>query len=183
MIFLCSCLFVFVMYGKAKAKKLVNTSVEDSLGKDLLGDLGTHVGIAELGGNEDAADLGLLGVDLVDLHLDAALGDVEGLVVLAEEGGVAFLAGLEAGEGDGHVVTGGTAAALGIKEETGTVRGGVEIAAHLEARLEGRTVALGDQVLDGEEERDALPAGELDGGGGVVDSLLLVEGDLPAVGR
>ena len=161
---------------------LVNASVEDALGEDLLGDLGSHIGVTELSSNEDAADLGLLRLDLVDLHLDAALGNVEGLVVLLEKLFISLLAGLKTGKSNGHVVTGGSTTALGVKEEAGTVGGGVEVTTHLEARLEGGTVALGNEVLDGEKEGNTLATRKLDGGGGIIDTLLLGEDKLATVG-
>jgi photosystem II oxygen-evolving enhancer protein 1 len=119
---------------------LVDASVEDTLGEDLLGDLGSHVGVAELSSNEDASNLGLLGVDLVDLHLNTTLGDVKGLVVLREHGIVTGLSGLKTGKGDGHVIAGGSSAALGVEEEASTVRRGGEVTSHLEAGLEGGSV-------------------------------------------
>lgn len=161
---------------------LVDASVEDALGEDLLGDLGSHVSVTELSSNEDTADLGLLRVDLVDLHLDAALGHVEGLVVLLEKLFISLLAGLKTGKSNGHVVTGGSTTALGVKEEAGTVGGGVEVTTHLETRLEGGTVALGNEVLDGEKEGNTLATGKLDGGGGVINALLLGEDNLATVG-
>lgn len=161
---------------------LVDASVEDTLGEDLLGDLGSHVGVAKLSSNEDASNLGLLGVDLVDLHLNTTLGDVKGLVVLREHGIVTGLSGLKTGKGDGHVIAGGSSAALGVEEEASTVRRGGEVTSHLEAGLEGGSVAGGLKGLDGEEEGDTLATGKLDGGGGVVNSFLLLEDNLASLG-
>ena len=159
-------------------KGLLNLGVEDSLGENLLGDLGSHVGIRKLGGNEDSSNLLFLNIDLVDFHLNTALGDIEDLVVLAEEFIITFLSRLKTRESNRHVVSGGTSASLRIEEKTGSVGRGVEVTSHLETRLEGSSVALGLEVLDGEEERNALTSRELDGGGSVINTLLFVENNV-----
>lgn len=119
------------------------------------------------------SDLSRLLVHVVNLELDVAVRYVEHLVVLLEHLRVSLNTGLEPGQCDGHVVAGGSTAALGVEEEASAVRRGLEAAAHLEAGLNlvapgGR---LGDEVLHGEEERDALVV-HLDGGRGVVDAVL-----------
>mmetsp|Transcript_29160 Transcript_29160/g.78907 ORF Transcript_29160/g.78907 Transcript_29160/m.78907 type:complete len:301 (+) Transcript_29160:228-1130(+) len=156
---------------------LIDTGVEDSLGEDLLGDLGSHIGISELSGNENTANFGIFTVDLVDFHLNTSSGDIECLVVLTEEFVITFLSGLKTGKSDSHIVSGGTTTSLRVKEETGTVGRNREVSSHLETRLEGITGSLGDKVLDSEEEWNTFTSRELDGGGGVINTFLLLEDD------
>lgn len=119
------------------------------------------------------SDLSRLLVNVVNLELDVAVRYIEHLVVLLEHFCVPLNTRLKSRQRNGHVVTGGSTAALGVKEQTRAVRRGAEAAAHLEARLDlvATRGSLGDEVLHGEEERDALVVG-LDGGGGVVDAVL-----------
>lgn len=119
------------------------------------------------------SDLSRLLVHGVNLELDVSIRHIEHLVVLLEHLRVSLNAGLEPGQRDGHVVTRGSAAALGVEEEASPVGGSAEAAAHLEAGLDLVTSrgGLRHEVLHGEEEGDALVVG-LDGGGGVVDAIL-----------
>mmetsp|Transcript_19449 Transcript_19449/g.21871 ORF Transcript_19449/g.21871 Transcript_19449/m.21871 type:complete len:314 (+) Transcript_19449:123-1064(+) len=154
---------------------LLNLGVKDSLGKNLLGYLGSHIGITELGGNKDTSDFGFIGIDLVDFHLDTSLSDIESLVVLLEEFGITFLSGLKTGKSDSHIVTGGSTTSLGVQEKTGTVRRCVEVTSHLETGLEGSSISLGNEILDGEKEGNTFSSGKLDSGGSVIDTLLFGE--------
>jgi hypothetical protein len=161
---------------------LINASVEDSLGEDLLGDLGSHISIRELGSNENSTNFLLFGVDLVYFHLDTSSGDIEGLVVLLEELIITILSGLKTGECDSHVVTGGSTTSLGVEEETSTVRRSVEVSSHLETRLEGSSVTLGNKILHGKEERNTFASRKLNSSGGVVNSILFGEDDVSSGG-
>ena len=174
-------LLKYMLSHHDRVDNLLHLGVEDSLGEDLLGDLGTHISISRLRGNEDTSNFALLGVDLVHLHFDSSLSDIEGLVVLLEELSITLLSRLKTRKGNGHVVTGGSTASLGVKEKTSAVGRNGEVASHLEARLEGSSVALGYELLDGEKEGNTLASRQLDGGGGVVDSLLLSEDDVSSV--
>ena len=60
---------------------------------------------------------------------------------------------------------------LGVQEGGSTVRGHIEVAGEAVERPGGV------ELLDGEEERDALASGQLHGDGGVVDAVLLLELD------
>lgn len=119
------------------------------------------------------SDLSRLLVDVVNLELDVAVSHVEHLVVLLEHLRVSLHSRLEPRQRNGHVVTGGSTAALGVEEEARPVGGGAEAAAHLEAGLDlvAARGCLSHEVLHCEEERDALVVG-LDGGRGVVDAVL-----------
>mmetsp|Transcript_46785 Transcript_46785/g.70681 ORF Transcript_46785/g.70681 Transcript_46785/m.70681 type:complete len:303 (-) Transcript_46785:364-1272(-) len=163
-------------------KYLVHTGVEDSLGEDLLGNLGSHIGISKLGGNEDTSNFALIGVNLVYLHLNTSLCDLENLVVLLEELIVTLLSRLKTWKSNSHIVTGGSTTSLGVKEKTSTVRRNIEVSSHLETRLEGSCVSGGLKILYGEKERNTLTSGHLNGGGGVVNTLLLGENNLSSVG-
>ena len=160
---------------------LLDLGVEDSLGEDLLRDLGSHVRISTLRRNENTADLALLSIDLVNLHLDTSGANVEGLVVLLEHSGITLLSGLKSRKSNGHVISGGSSTSLGVKEKTGTVGRNAEVSAHLESGLEGSAVTLGNELLHGEEERNTLSSRKLNGGGGVVNTLLLLEDDVAAL--
>mmetsp|Transcript_8676 Transcript_8676/g.12750 ORF Transcript_8676/g.12750 Transcript_8676/m.12750 type:complete len:343 (+) Transcript_8676:104-1132(+) len=160
-----------------KIEDLLNLCEKDSLGEYLLGGLGSHIGISKLGCNEDTSNLGLLGVNLVDLHLDTSLSYIEDLVVLSKKLGISLLSGLKTGKGNSHIISGGSSTSLGVKEESSTVRRSVEVTSHLEARLETVSVTLADKVLHGEKERNTLSSWKLNGGCGVVNSLLLGEDD------
>ena len=154
-------------------------AVERALGEDVLRLLATHIGITRLVGDENTTELALLTVNLSNGELNSALKNIEFLVVLVEELLVTLNAVLEGGKSDGEVIAGGGAAALGVKEKASAVRRNGGLATHLESGLDGGTVALGDEVLDGEEERNALTVdGELDGGGGIVNAILLSEDSL-----
>ena len=134
---------------------------------DVLGGLGAQVGVRGLDRLEDAGDLARGGVDLSDREDGLAAESDDRLVVLLLE-----LVGVRtSGEGDGVVVTGRATPALGVEEGRATVGRDGEVTAE---RGEG---ALGGELLDGEQERDALSSGELDGDGGVVDAVLLLELD------
>ena len=76
-----------------------------------------------------------------------------------------------------HVITSDGTSALGVKEEARTVRRDLKRPPKLESGLQTRAGLRGGgcELLDGEEERDTLPTGELHGGGGVVDAVLLFE--------
>jgi len=163
-------------------KYLVHTGVEDSLGEDLLGNLGSHIGISKLGGNEDTSNFALIGVNLVYLHLNTSLCDLENLVVLLEELIITLLSRLKTWKSNSHIVTGGSTTSLGVKEKTSTVRRNIEVSSHLETRLEGSCVSGGLKILYGEKERNTLTSGHLNGGGGVVNTLLLGENNLSSVG-
>mmetsp|Transcript_5647 Transcript_5647/g.8417 ORF Transcript_5647/g.8417 Transcript_5647/m.8417 type:complete len:330 (-) Transcript_5647:67-1056(-) len=163
-------------------KYLVHTGVEDSLGEDLLGNLGSHIGISKLGGNKDTSNFALIGVNLVYLHLNTSLCDLENLVVLLEELIITLLSRLKTWKSNSHIVTGGSTTSLGVKEKTSTVRRNIEVSSHLETRLEGSCVSGGLKILYGEKERNTLTSGHLNGGGGVVNTLLLGENNLSSVG-
>mmetsp|Transcript_311 Transcript_311/g.508 ORF Transcript_311/g.508 Transcript_311/m.508 type:complete len:340 (-) Transcript_311:78-1097(-) len=165
----------FLFYNMNETACLLNLGVEDSLGKDLLGDLGSHIGVTKLGGNEDTSDFGFIGIDLVDFHFDTSLSDIEGLVVLLEKFSITFLSRLKTGKSDSHIVTGGSTTSLGVQEKTGTVRRCVEVTSHLETRLEGSSVTLGNKILDSEKEGNTFSSRKLDSGRGVIDTLLLGE--------
>merc|ERR1719471_844466 len=151
-------------------------AVEDALEEDGLRGLGAHVGVPGLLRDEDAPDLAELGVDLVDLHLDGALADVEDLVGLLEELLLALLAvGLERGQGHGLVVAGVHAAALGVEEAARAVGGHLELAPPREARLELGAAALRLQGLHGEEEWHVLAVRQLDRCRLEVHAVLLLE--------
>mmetsp|Transcript_10891 Transcript_10891/g.26188 ORF Transcript_10891/g.26188 Transcript_10891/m.26188 type:complete len:279 (-) Transcript_10891:241-1077(-) len=157
---------------------LVYTSVEDTLGEDLLWNLGSHIGISELSGNEYSSNFLFVLVNLVDFHLDTSGGDVECLVVLREKLVVTFLSGLKTGKSDSHIVSGGTTTSLGVKEKTSTVGRNGEVSSHLESRLEGVSASLGDKVLNGEKERNTFSSRKLDGARGVINTLLLGENNV-----
>mmetsp|Transcript_17010 Transcript_17010/g.23353 ORF Transcript_17010/g.23353 Transcript_17010/m.23353 type:complete len:344 (-) Transcript_17010:46-1077(-) len=164
------------------SNNLVHPGVEDSLGKDLLWYLGSHISVTKLGGNEDTSDITLLSIDLVYFHLDTSLGNLENLVVLLEEFFISLLSRLKTGKSNGHIVTGGSTTSLGVKEKTGTVRRNIEVSSHLETRLEGTSVSGGLKILYGEKKRNTLTSWKLNGGGGVIDTLLLGENNLSSFG-
>mmetsp|Transcript_43655 Transcript_43655/g.135505 ORF Transcript_43655/g.135505 Transcript_43655/m.135505 type:complete len:319 (+) Transcript_43655:74-1030(+) len=151
-------------------------AVKDALEEDSLGSLRAHVRVRGLLRDKDTADLAEVRVDLVHLHLDGALADVEDLVGLLEELLLALLAvGLEGGQRHGLVVAGVHAAALGVQEGAGAVGGHLELAAPREARLELAAVALRHEALDREEERHVLAVGQLNGRRQGVDAVVLLE--------
>ena len=145
----------------------------DALDQEVLGHLATHVGITGLLGDEHTREVTIGLVNTVDGELNVTLEHVELLVVLAEHLLVAVNTVLDAWEGTCLVVAGGGTTALGVKEEASAVGRDGERAAHLEARLDLVTVAGGHQLLHGEEERHTLTARGLDGGGGVVNAVVL----------
>merc|ERR1719478_104364 len=160
----------------------VDLARDDALDQHLLGSLGAHVGVRELLRDEDARPLARGLVDLVDGELDGAVGDLEHLVGLAGQLGLALGAvGLHAGERLGHVVASGAATALGVKEETRAVRGHAEGARELSAGGDGLVAGLGHELLHGEHEGHTLATRKLHGGGGVVDAVLLGEGEAALV--
>mmetsp|Transcript_26459 Transcript_26459/g.66990 ORF Transcript_26459/g.66990 Transcript_26459/m.66990 type:complete len:347 (-) Transcript_26459:27-1067(-) len=153
-------------------------AVEDALHEDGLRGLGTHVRVRRLLRHEDTADLAQLRIDLVDLHLDGALADVEDLVGLLEELLLATLAiGLQSRQRHGLVVAGVHTTALGVQEAARAVGGHLELATPSEARLELRALALGQKALHGEEEGHVLRVRQLHGRRLVVHAVLLLEGD------
>lgn len=157
---------------------LGDLSVEDSLEKNVLRRLGTHISIRRLVGDEDTSEFTLGSIDLVDCELDIALEHVELLVVLLEQL-VLLRAGLSGSQGTSEVVAGGGTTALGVKEQTRAVGGHSEGSAQVEARLDGAGGGrLGDQILDGEQKGHTGATGGLHGGGGVVDAVLLGEDSL-----
>lgn len=87
----------------------------------LLGGLGSHISISELGGDEDTTNLSFVLVDLVDFEFNVTGSDIESLVIFLEEFFITFYGVLETGEGDSHIVTSDSTSALGVKEETSTV--------------------------------------------------------------
>lgn len=168
--------------GVGKMVCLLNLGVKDSLCKDLLGNLGTHVSIPRLTGNEHTSNFTLLSIHLVHFHFNSSTSNLESLVILLEELGITLLTGLKTGQGHGHIVTGGSSTSLGVEEETGTVGWDAEVTTHLEAGLEGSAVSGGDELFDGEEEGDALSSWQLDRGGSIVNTLFFGEDDLSTVG-
>mmetsp|Transcript_8442 Transcript_8442/g.15111 ORF Transcript_8442/g.15111 Transcript_8442/m.15111 type:complete len:469 (-) Transcript_8442:34-1440(-) len=142
-------------------------AVPDTGGLDVLGDLGTQIGVRGLDGLEDTGNLTGLGVNLGDLEGDGADGTSNVLGVLLGQ-----LLGIgSGGESNGVVVTSGGTTSLGVKEGGSTVGSDVELAKELTG------VTGGGQVLDGEEERHTLTTGKLNGGGSVVNTVDLL--DLP----
>mmetsp|Transcript_25488 Transcript_25488/g.35239 ORF Transcript_25488/g.35239 Transcript_25488/m.35239 type:complete len:338 (+) Transcript_25488:297-1310(+) len=170
---------------KQETNNLLNAAVEDTLQEDSLGLLAAHVSVGSLGGHEHATNLALLSVHPVHLELNLATKHIEHLVVLLEELSITLHTRLLAGKGHSHIVTGGHTTALGVKEQTGSVRRHGELATHLEARGDLVTAggSGGNQLLDGEEERNALSTRLLDGGGGVINTILLGEDDLAILVR
>lgn len=156
----------------------LDVSIEDALGEDSLGLLATHISIGCLLGDKHTTEFALCSVHLVDSKLNVTAKNVELFVVLVEEEGVTVDTVLDTGEGASLVVTSGGTTALGIKEEAGAVGRNDNRTSHLEARLDLVAVALGNQALEGEEERNTLAAGHLHSGGSVVDTIFLGEGCL-----
>jgi hypothetical protein len=169
-------------FSHQRTRRLLNLGVEDSLGEDLLGDLGTHIGISRLGSNEDSSNFTLLSIDLVHFHFDSSVSNFEGLVVLLEELSITLLSGLKTRKGNSHIVSGNSSTSLGVKEKTGTVGRNRKVSSHLEAGLEGSSVSSGNKLLNGEEEWNTLSSWKLDSGGCVVNTLLLRENNLASVG-
>merc|ERR1712061_923212 len=117
-------------------------AVENALQEHGLRGLGPHVRVGGLLGDEDSTDLAQLGIDLVDLHLNGTLTDVEHLVGLLEELLLARLAiSLQARKSNGLVIAEVHATHLGVEEATGTVRRHLEFATPGETRLELCTLA------------------------------------------
>ena len=142
-------------------------AVPDTGSLDVLGNLGTHIGIRGLDGLEDTGNLTSLGVNLGDLERDGTDGTSHVLVVLLGQ-----LLGIgSGGKGNGNIVTSGGTTSLGVKEGGSTVGSDIELAKELAG------ITRGGQVPHGEEERHTLTTGKLNGGGGVVNTVLLL--DLP----
>mmetsp|Transcript_25623 Transcript_25623/g.81342 ORF Transcript_25623/g.81342 Transcript_25623/m.81342 type:complete len:451 (+) Transcript_25623:54-1406(+) len=154
-----------LMSDQHAAQDLLELSIPEAGDLDVLGGLGAHVGVGGLDGLEHASDLTGLGIVAGHVEDGGALELDDLLVVLTRE----LLSISGSGEGHSVVVAGGGATALGVEEGGATVRGDGEVTAELGG------VALADELLDGEEEGDALAARELHGGGGVVDAILLSE--------
>merc|ERR1712151_164348 len=139
-------------------------AIKDPLEEDGLGGLGSHVSVGGLLRYEDATDLAQVSVDLVHLHLDCALADVKDFVGLLEELLLALLAVcLQGRQRHRLIVASVHAAALGVKEASGTVGGNVKLASPREARLELGAAASGLQLLHGEKEGHVLAVRQLHG--------------------
>mmetsp|Transcript_20385 Transcript_20385/g.26348 ORF Transcript_20385/g.26348 Transcript_20385/m.26348 type:complete len:321 (-) Transcript_20385:63-1025(-) len=162
-------------------KNLLDLGVENTLGKNLLWNLGSHISISQLSGNVYTSNLLFFGVNLVDLHLDTSLSDIESLVILVEELIVTLLSRLKTRKSNSHIVTSGSTTSLGVKEESSTVRRSGGSSSHLESRLEGRSVSNGLQLLDSEKEWNTLTSGKLNGGGGVVNTFFLLENNVSSL--
>merc|ERR1719310_631894 len=160
---------------------LVHGREEGALKQEVLGGLGAQIGVGRLLLDEDTANLAQLRVHARHLELNVAVQHLELLVVLLEH--LVVTASLHGREGDGLIVASGGATTLGVEEETGAVRRHLEATRKLEARVDrgGRHVRLRDQVLDREEEGDALATGQLDRGGRIVDAVLLDERELAGI--
>merc|ERR1712070_334572 len=157
----------FVVVCHSPAPSSAQLSVPQAGDLDVLRGLGSQVGVGGLDALKDSGNLTGLVVDRGGAKDDASLEDLGGLGVLLLE-----LLGVSRGwQGDGGVVSGGGSPSLGVQEGGTPVRGNDEVAAEL------AEVALGDELLDGEQEGDPLASRKLNGGGGVVDAVLLLELD------
>merc|ERR1719409_1518169 len=163
---------------KSVRARLVDGREPIALEQKLLRRLRAQVGVTRLLVHEHAANLAQLRIHVSDLELDRALENVELLVVLVEQPLVT--ASLQRRKRDRLIVASRRAAPLRIQEETGAVRGDLELARELQARVDagGVAVSLGDQILHREEERHALATRKLHRGRRVVDAILLDEGQL-----
>mmetsp|Transcript_45735 Transcript_45735/g.90075 ORF Transcript_45735/g.90075 Transcript_45735/m.90075 type:complete len:298 (-) Transcript_45735:580-1473(-) len=164
---------------------LLDLAVEDSSEEHVLGDLGPQIGIGLLLRGKDPGDLTSLCVDIGDLSHHGSLCGLEDLLVLLLELHVSLHTCLEGREGHCHIVSSHTSTSLGVKEQTGSVSGNSELALHLSAGSKSTPAGIGgeDEVLGGKEEGHTLPRGNLDGGGGKIDTLSLLKSNLSSINR
>merc|ERR1712071_243246 len=155
---------------------LLNMCVEDTLGKNLLWYLGSHIGISKLCSNEYTSNFGFTCVYFVNFHLNSSLGYIECLVIFLEKF-VIFFFGLKTWKSYSHIVSGGTTTSLRVKEKTGTVGRGCEISSHLKTWFEVFSTSFGNKVLDGEGERNAFTSRKLYCGRSVVNTFFFFEGN------
>ena len=149
------------------ARNLLELGVPEAGDLHILGRLGAEVGVGGLDGLEHTRNLTSHRVVLGDVEHGGALERGDVLVVLLQE-----LVGVGlGGERHGVVVAGGATAALGVEE------GGAAVGGHDEVTAELGGVALAGELLEGEKEGDALATGKLDGDGGVVEAVALLDGD------
>lgn len=134
---------------------------------DILRHLGTKIGVRRLDGLEDAGNFtgGRVVLGHVEHGGTLERGSVLGVLLLE------FFGVSARREGNGVVVTGGTTTALRVEE------GGTTVGRHNEVTTELGGVTLTGEFLQGEEERNTLTTRQLDGDRGVVETILLLDGD------
>merc|ERR1719498_744358 len=152
-----------------------------ALKKHLLRLFRAQVRVRRLLLDEDTANLAKLRVHPRNLKFDGAVENFELLVVLLEH--LFVSSRLHRRQSDRLVVAGRSAAALRVQEKPGTVRRHREFARELCRRVDRVRGALGrrHEVLDREEERNALSTRHLHRRGCVVDAVLLPEGKLASL--
>ena len=140
-------------------------SVPQTKDLNILGGLGAQIGIRGLNRLEHTGNLVGGRVYLGDREYSLSL---EGTGVLCVLLGEAVLV-TATGEGNSEFVTSGSTSALGVKESRAAVRRNGELS------TEAISGTLGNELLYGEKERNALTARKLDGDGGIVDAIFLLE--------
>merc|ERR1712118_515097 len=155
-----------VLLGRRRGS-LAQLSIPQASDLNILWCLGSEVGIRWLDALKDSSNLTSGAVDRGRAKNNASLKNLRGLCVFLLE-----LLGVTCGwEGNSSVITGGGTSTLRVQ------KGGSSVGWDDEVTSELTQVTLSNEFLDGEQEWNALSSWKLNGGGGIVNTVLLLELD------